>query len=157
MQYFTKHKKEQGVEDILKTARAIVLTPISKDPLKDSYIDYVREMDSSAFGNYNVMWDDSPSNNARIGDLFSFVTGQSERQTSGFGYCQIRRIIGLCDNTHRPSFWTIPHHVGRKVLILSDILCEGTWQELSKLLGEKPNGKPGLNPMLNSTRFKIIT
>ena len=129
------------ITTVLSKAHNIIVTPISYKPEELGALDYAREMANNR-NNFDVIWDDSPANNTKVGDLFSFITGQGRSTLDvGEGYCQIRKVIAVLPNNARPKHWNIPEHTDRHVLILSDILYEGTWVELSEACGKKGYGK----------------
>lgn len=158
---------QKTLETILNGARSATLTPVGKAEDAPSRIDYNRETDHYLMG-ITPMWDDSNTNDSRIGDLFVFVEGHAQPRTVvGDGRVQIHKIIGIKYefdengyNLARPQYWKIPAHRNRKVLILSDIVYEGTWVEFCDTMGRQNYGK-NINgvkhnlPLQGTKRWKI--
>lgn len=155
--------KKHNISSVLSTSRSITITPISYKDDQPSRIDYDREMENYING-FSVMWDDAGNNETKINDLFAFIEGQGRKETDvGEGYCQIRRVVGVLPHDVRPKYWKIPEHSGRNVIILSDIIYEGTWVELCEASGRSGWGKvlhDGTrltSPRQGSKRWKLVS
>ena len=83
---------------------------------KKARIDYFREQEFF-LGGTNPKWDDSHRNNARAGDKFAFVHQDRD-------YMEIFSIVAILPASARPTYWSMPEHQQRQVLILSQ--REGT-------------------------------
>lgn len=156
------------LQALLSQRSHIIVAPISYKVDTESRIDFEREMEAYRKGD-NVMWDDSSMNDGQIGDLFAFVMGQSRSEidlsdegTPG-GYCQIRPVVATFSHDHRPKgIWKIPEHTDRRVLVLGDILFEGSWVGLCEALkrtgwGKTVKGVRYASPLRGTTRWEIVS
>lgn len=146
------------LNQLLRTARSITLTPISDNEEKESRRDYNQQIANELEGN-NVIWDDTktPLNSSRVGDLFGFVF---ESGSYGDGRVEYRRIIAILPPTARDATWRIPEHKDRQVLVLSPKLFESTWIQFLVATGKQTIGKRGprgvRNPPLQGTKRRGI-
>ena len=124
----------------------IICTPIARNYKKerpDSKRDYEEQLDRATKG-LRVMWDDSPKNRARWGDLFAFIH-------NGISVT-FHRIEGHSLPSERLDSWS--DNVGqgdRNVLYLSNETVTLPWDQWLALGGWKK--AQGTQTMLNPTQL----
>ena len=111
---------------ILK-AEYIINTPVNT---KAPMIDYFNQKIKYYNTLNRMIWDDSKYNNAKIGNLFSFVKGDK---------MEIHEIKKILDYTHRDKSWVIREHAQRNVLVLSHRYHIMSFMEYKKKVGYKEN------------------
>jgi hypothetical protein len=124
----------------------IVCTPIAKNYKKngpDSKRDYDEQLKRSRNG-LRVLWDDSPANRARWGDIFAFIH-------NGY-HVTFHRIEGYSLPTERLPSWS--DNVGqgnRNVVYLSFETVTLPWDQWLELGGWKK--AQGTQTMMNPTKL----
>ena len=105
----------------------IIVTPINKSLSSKSAIDYKEQLDRLQRGE-QMMWDDTPTNKAQIGDYFGFV--------SNFSNINWHKVTEIHPPTDRLPSWS--SNVGqttRQVLYVSPLIRSMEWSEWISLGG----------------------
>ena len=65
-------------------------------------------------GDENSMWNDTPHNNAKLGETFSFVNNIKDEM-------QLFTIVAILSSTAARKHWNIENHSNRRTLVLSKL------------------------------------
>jgi hypothetical protein len=98
---------------------ALILTPINQSPRSNSFIDYHEQLDRERVEE-QVMWDDTPFNRAKEGDVFAFVRNGKD--------VTFRPITSVHSTDERLDTWA--RNVGqgdRQVLYLGPVIETWSW------------------------------
>jgi len=98
---------------------ALIVTPINQLPRSHSFIDYHEQLEREEQGK-QVMWDDTPFNHARPGDMFAFVRNGKD--------VTFRYIQSVHSTKERLDTWA--RNVGqgnRQVLYLGPEIATWAW------------------------------
>ena len=98
---------------------SLIVTPINKNPRSHSYTDYQEQLERERDG-VQVVWDDTPFNRAKEGDMFAFVRNNTD--------VTFRKILGIHSTEERLTSWS--KNVGqgdRQVLSLGPELETWSW------------------------------
>lgn len=153
----TKFKSALGdlESEKIDTAPFITITPINlKRPStvkgKKAKIDYEREQKESNRFREACKWDDTSTNNSKVGQIFGFV-----HQIHDVNRIQIHTIIDIKNNKERIHEWDIEPHKIRNVLHLSPMIDELPWTKfINKYL---PTWKKECDHILRGTKRCITT
>ena len=97
----------------------LIVTPINQNPRSHSYIDYQEQLEREQDG-VQVVWDDTPYNRAKEGDVFAFVRNNTD--------VTFRMILETHPPEERLASWS--KNVGqgnRRVLSLGPELATWSW------------------------------